>query len=167
MYPDGKIRQIPEYETTGLFGSNIENYDTDKIAIWNEIMNDMGMDTISAGGTMAWAMEAGEKGMRKTELSFENHDNIARILEDIAYRRGEGAELADGSKRLSEKYGGTNFAIHTKGLEIAAYDPRGCCSWVSCRLGLPLARPPGLSSVRTYLPVSTPFRLAYLRPLPF
>jgi aldehyde:ferredoxin oxidoreductase len=126
MYPDGKIRQIPEYETTGLFGSNIENYDTDKIAIWNEIMNDMGMDTISAGGTMAWAMEAGEKGMRKTELSFENHDNIARILEDIAYRRGEGAELADGSKRLSEKYGGTNFAIHTKGLEIAAYDPRGC-----------------------------------------
>jgi aldehyde:ferredoxin oxidoreductase len=126
MYPDGKMRQIPEYETTGLFGSNIENYDTDKIAVWNDIMNDMGMDTISTGGTMAWAMEAGEKGLRKTELSFDNHDNIVRILEDIAYRRGEGAELADGSMRLSEQYGGKDFAIHTKGLELAAYDPRGC-----------------------------------------
>jgi aldehyde:ferredoxin oxidoreductase len=90
-------------------------------------MNDLGMDTISAGGTLAWAMEAGEKGIRKTELSFDNHDNIARILEDIAYRRGEGAELADGSMRLSERYGGKEFAIHTKGLEIAAYDPRA--SW--------------------------------------
>ena len=126
MYPDGKMRQIPEYETTGLFGSNIENYDTDKIAIWNEIMNDLGMDTISAGGTLAWAMEAGEKGLRKTELSFANHDNIARILEDIGYLRNEGAELAKGSKRLSDKYGGKDFAIHTKGLEIAAYDPRAC-----------------------------------------
>ncbi len=126
MYPDGKMHQIPEYETTGLFGSNIENYDTDKIAIWNDIMNDTGMDTISAGGTIAWAMEAGEKGLRKTDLSFDNHDNIARILEDIALRRGEGAELAEGSMRLSAKYGGKDFAIHTKGLEIAAYDPRAC-----------------------------------------
>lgn len=126
MYPDGRMRQIPEYETTGLFGSNIENYDTDKIALWNDIMNEMGMDTISAGGTMAWAMEAGEKNLRKTALSFENHENIGSILEDIAYRRGEGAELAEGSKRLSEKYGGKEFAIHTKGLEIAAYDPRAC-----------------------------------------
>ena len=50
MYPDGRMRQIPEYETTGLFGSNIENYDTDKIALWNDTMNEMGMDTISAGG---------------------------------------------------------------------------------------------------------------------
>jgi len=126
LYPDGKMRQISEYETTGMFGSNIENYDTDKIGVWNEIMNEMGLDTISAGGTIAWAMEAGEKGLRKTDLSFNNHDNIGRILEDIAYRRGEGAELALGSKRLSEKYGGKEFAIHTKGLEIAAYDPRAC-----------------------------------------
>jgi len=126
MYPDGKMRQIPEYETTGLFGSNIENYDTDKIAIWNDIMNDAGMDTISAGGTIAWAMEAGEKGLRETALSFDNHDNVGLILEDIACRRGEGAELAEGSMRLSEKYGGKDFAIHTKGLEIAAYDPRAC-----------------------------------------
>ena len=126
-YPDGVIRQIPEYETIGLFGCNIENYDPDKIGQWNDIMNDMGMDTISAGGTIAWAMEAGEKGVRKTSLSFDDHANISGILEDIALRRGEGAELAEGSMRLSEKYGGKEFAIHAKGLEIAAYDPRA--SW--------------------------------------
>lgn len=126
-YPDGVIRQIPEYETNGVFGSNIENYDTDKIGVWNDIMNDMGMDTISAGVTISWAMEAGERGIRKTELSFENHDNISQVLEDIAYKRGEGAELALGSKRLSEKYGGRDYAIHVKGLEMAAYDPRA--SW--------------------------------------
>lgn len=125
-YPDGRLRQIPEYETTGMFGSNIENYDPDKIAIWNEIMNRMGLDTISTGGALAWAMEAGEKGLRATDLRFDWHDNIAGVLEDIAYRRGEGAELADGTKRLSERYGGTDFAIHVKGLEVAAYDPRAC-----------------------------------------
>ncbi|MRR39533.1 aldehyde ferredoxin oxidoreductase, partial [bacterium] len=85
-----------------------------------------GMDTISAGGTIAWAMEAGEKGLRKTALAFDNHDNISSILEDIAYKRGEGAELALGAKRLSDKYGGKDFAIHVKGLEMAAYDPRAC-----------------------------------------
>ncbi|HQP50488.1 MAG TPA: aldehyde ferredoxin oxidoreductase family protein [Spirochaetota bacterium] len=126
-YPDGKMRQIPEYETIGLFGSNIENYDPDLIGVWNDIMNDMGMDSISAGGTMAWAMEAGEKGLRPTELAFGRTDNIGTILEDIAYRRGEGAELAEGSLRLANKYGGHEFAIHAKGLEIAAYDPRA--SW--------------------------------------
>ncbi len=123
-YPDGVMRQIPEYETIGLFGSNIDNYDPDKIGVWNDLMNDLGMDTISAGGTIAWAMEAGDRGIRPTSLSFSNHDNISRILDDIAHRRGEGAELADGSMRLSKKYGGTGFAIHAKGLEIAAYDPR-------------------------------------------
>ncbi len=123
-YPDGKVRQVPEYETVGLFGSNIENYDPDKIGIWNDIMNELGMDTISAGGAIAWAMEAGEKGVRKTELTFENHDNIPQVLEDIAYRRGEGADLAEGVRWMSEKYGGKAFAIHAKGLEIAAYDPR-------------------------------------------
>ncbi len=126
-YPDGAMRQIPEYETIGLFGSNIENYDPDIIGVWNDIMNDMGMDTISAGGTIAWAMEAGEKGLRPTDLAFGKTDNIAKMLEDIAWRRGEGDELADGSMRLAEKYGGKEFAIHAKGLEIAAYDPRA--SW--------------------------------------
>lgn len=123
-YPDGKMRQIPEYETIGMFGSNIENYDPDLIGEWNELMNELGMDTISAGGTIAWAMEAAEKGLRPSELKFGRTVNIAEMLEDIAARTGEGDELAEGSMRLSRKYGGEDFAIHVKGLECAAYDPR-------------------------------------------
>ena len=99
--------------------------------------------------------------MRKTELSFDNHENIGRILEDIAFRRGEGAELAEGSKRLSEKYGGKDFAIHTKGLEIAAYDPRACwghgLSYAvhnkgGCHLGSYLV---GLEVFLDYMPTQT------------
>jgi aldehyde:ferredoxin oxidoreductase len=126
LYPDGKTRIVSVYETTGMFGGNIDNFDTDLIGHWNDIANDLGIDTISAGGTIAWAMEAGEKGLRPTTLSFGRTDNIGKMLEQIAYRRGEGAELTLGTKRLSQKYGGADFAIHVKGLEIAAYDPRGC-----------------------------------------
>ena len=123
-YPDGTLRQIPEYETIGMFGSNIENYDPDLIGQWNDIMNDAGLDTISAGGTLAWAMEAAEKGLRPSALQFGRTDNIEEILRSITGRTGEGAELAEGSMRLSRKYGGTEFAMHVKGLECAAYDPR-------------------------------------------
>ena len=123
-YKDGKLHQIPEYETNGMFGSNIENYDTDLIIEWNDLMNSLGMDTISVGGTLAWAMEAAEKGIRKSELEFGKFDNISQIINDIAYLRGEGRELAMGSRWLSEKYGGSDFAIQVKGLEVAAYDPR-------------------------------------------
>jgi len=126
-YPDGKLRQIPEYETIGMFGSNIDNYNPDIIGEWNELMNNLGMDTISAGSTIAWAMEAGENEIRKTGLEFGRTDNIEETLKDIANRKNEGAELAEGSKRLSEKYGGKEYAIHVKGLECAAYDPRS--SW--------------------------------------
>jgi aldehyde:ferredoxin oxidoreductase len=123
-FPDGTVKEIPEYETVGVFGGNLENYDSDLIGEWNDLMNDLGMDTISAGVTLGWAMEAAEKGLRKSELAFGRTDNIAGVLEDIAYRREEGAELAEGTRRLSEKYGGKEFAIHVKGLELAAYDPR-------------------------------------------
>ncbi len=124
-FPDGTVKQIPEYETTGLWGPNIDNYDSDKIGEWNLLMNRLGLDTISTGGTVSWAMEAGERGLRKTELRFGRTDNIAGIIDDIAYRRGEGAELALGSRTLSSRYGGKDFAIQVKGLEMAAYDPRG------------------------------------------
>ena len=123
-FPDGAVRQIPEYETVGMFGSNIGNFDPDLIGVWNERMNALGIDTISAGGTIAWAMEAAEKGMRPSRLAFGSSDEIGPIIEDIAFRRGEGDELAQGSRALSERYGGGEFAIQVKGLECAAYDPR-------------------------------------------
>jgi len=114
----------PELETLGLLGGGILNNDLRKILDWNNQLDELGMDTISASSTLAWAMEANEKGLWNNGLEFGKTDNISQIWEDIAYRRGIGNELAEGSKRLSEKYGGTEFAIHAKGLELAAYEPR-------------------------------------------
>lgn len=123
-YPDGKERHIPEYETIGLWGGNIMNFDPDIIGLWNDRMNNLGMDTISCGGTVSWAMEAAEKGLRPSSLRFGKTDNIAELLDDIAHVRGEGAELAMGTRRLATTYGGLDFAAQVKGLEMAAYDPR-------------------------------------------
>ncbi len=124
---DGKELSIPEYETTSLFGSNLEIYDPLKIAEWNEICGRLGLDTISTAVTLAYAMEAGEKRLLETDLRFGLADNISKTLENIAYRQGFGDELANGTRWLAKKYGGEEFAINIKGLEMAGYDPRG--SW--------------------------------------
>jgi len=124
-YPDGKTRQIPEYETAGLFGPNLGIYDSDKIAEWNDLCNDMGLDTISTAGTISYIMEATEKKLIASNLKFGSVDRIEDFIKDVAYRRGLGDEAANGSKRLAQKYGGKEFAINVKGLEMAAYDPRG------------------------------------------
>jgi aldehyde:ferredoxin oxidoreductase len=87
----------------------------------------MGIDTISAGTTLSYVMEAGEKGLIKTKLTFGSPEGVYETLEDIAYRRGQGDELANGVRWLSEKYGGNEFAMQVKGMEMSAYDPRG--SW--------------------------------------
>lgn len=121
---DGKGVKGPELETLGLLSSGILNNDLQKIFEWNYELDELGMDTISAASTLAWAMEANENGLWDNDLEFGKIDNIAQTFEDIAYRRGIGDELAEGSKRLSEKYGGKEFAIHSKGMELAAYEPR-------------------------------------------
>ena len=124
-YPDGTSHQLPEYETVGLLGPNLGNFDPDILATWNDLCGELGMDTMSAGATLAYVMEAGEKGLLQTPLKFDSPEGIAEMLSDIGHRRGQGAELANGSRWLSQKYGGADFAIHVKGLEMAAYDPRG------------------------------------------
>jgi aldehyde:ferredoxin oxidoreductase len=124
-------------------------------------MNDLGLDTISCGGTVSWAMEAAEKGLRPSELAFGRTDNIPRILSDIAHRVGEGEELSLGSRRLAQKYGGMEFAAQVKGLEMAAYDPRG--GWgqglnyaIANRGGCHLnAYPIALEAVFKYIPAYT------------
>ena len=126
-YPDGSEQHIPEYESVHLLGPNLGIFDTDLITEFNGICGRMGMDTISAGATLAYIMEAGGKGMIKTDLKFGSPDGIADTLSSIAHRRDQGDEFAYGTRWLSQKYGGREFAINVKGLEIAAYDPRG--SW--------------------------------------
>ena len=114
----------PELETLGLLGGNICNNDLQKILEWNDLLDELGMDTISAANTIAWAMEANEKGLWDNGLAFGSVEELSAVFEDIAHRRGIGDELAEGSKRLSDKYGGKEFAMHAKGLELAAYEPR-------------------------------------------
>ena len=120
----GKEVKGPEYETVGLFGSNIENDDLDWINIINYEADILGMDAISLGGTLAFAMELQEKGMADFGLHFGSREGVLEAIHNIAYGIGSGKELGLGSKLLSEKYGGKDFAVHAKGLELAAYEPR-------------------------------------------
>jgi len=87
----------------------------------------MGLDTISAGDVIIWAMEMTERGIHDFGIRFGEMDKYIQYLKDMALGKGAGAELAMGVKKLSEKYGGKDFAMHVKGLEYPQYEPRG--SW--------------------------------------
>lgn len=122
---DGKKVKGPEYEALALFGPNLMNDDITKVFEWNYICDLMGLDAISTPTTLGFAMELQEKGVAKTGVEFGKVDNISKVIEDIAYRRGFGDELANGVRWLSEKYGGKDYAMHVKGLEVPGYEPRG------------------------------------------
>ena len=121
---DGKEVKGPELETLGLLGGGILNSSLEDILRWNYELDELGMDTISASSTLAWAMEANEKGLWKNGLEFGKTDDISKVFEMTARREGIGDELAEGSRRLAKKYGGEEFAINSKGMELAAYEPR-------------------------------------------
>ena len=121
---EGKEIKGPELETLALLGGGILNNNLYDILKWNYELDELGMDTISASSTLAWAMEANEKGLWQNGLEFGKTEDISKIWEMIAHREGIGDELAEGSKKLAEKYGGKDFAINSKGMELAAYEPR-------------------------------------------
>jgi len=121
---NGREMHIPEYETIHLLGSNLEIFDPVIIAEWDELCSKYGIDTISTGGTLSWAMEATEKGLIKTDLKFGSPEGVADMIRDIALCRGIGKDLAQGSRLASKKYGGEDFAIHVKGMELPGYEPR-------------------------------------------
>ncbi len=127
----GKIEvDGPEYETQYSFGGACEIDDIEAVAKANEICDKLGLDTISAGVTIAWAMEANEKGLLDTDmdLEFGNADAMLEALEKIAYKEGDLGELlgdgvAEASKRLGR--GSEKFAIHVKGMPPAGFEVRG------------------------------------------
>jgi len=129
--PDGKIKiEGPEYETIGMFGPNIGISDPGWISKFNLLSDRLGMDTISAGSVLSFTMECVERGLVKSDdyfgLKFGNAESVVRALNAIALREGVGNELAEGVRELSNSIGqGSNtFAMHVKGLELPAYDPR-------------------------------------------
>ncbi len=121
---DGKQIKGPEYEIICLMGSNLEIDDMKAIIRWNYELDLMGVDTITVGNVLGFAAELNGKGMWDNGIEFGKKDNISEIIHDITYRKGIGDDLAEGVKSLSEKYGGKEFAAHSKGLEIAGYEPR-------------------------------------------
>ncbi len=123
---DGHIVKGPEVEIMGLMGANILNDDLHKIIEWNYELDELGMDTISTAGTIAFAMELNERGIWNNGLEFGKTDNITEVIRDIAFRRNEvGDKLAEGSRRLSQQFGGEEYCIQSKGMELSAYEPRG------------------------------------------
>jgi len=115
----------PEFESTWAFGAQCGIDDLPAIIEANTLCNDLGLDTISVGSTIACAMEMSEKGYIDSELRFGRADLLARSVEDIAYRRDLGADMAEGSLRMATKYGHPELSMSVKGLEMPAYDPRG------------------------------------------
>ena len=117
----------PEYESISVAGPNAGVSDPEAIAKANEIADDMGIDTISAGDVINWAMEMTEKGVHDFGIRFGDAAKYQEYLRLIAKREGVGADLALGVKKASEKFGGEEFALQVKGLEYPQYEPRG--SW--------------------------------------
>lgn len=121
-----------EYETTASFSTMLLNEDLDLVYELNEMLNRAGMDTISAGGAVAFAMECFEKGWITKEdtggieLTWGNAAAIRAVVEQMITREGFGAVLADGVKKAAEKLGSHTLdsAIHAGGQEIAYHDPR-------------------------------------------
>lgn len=117
----------PEYETLALIGANCEIGSLEAIAKINEMCDNLGLDTISTGNVLAFAMECHERGVIKEDLEFGNAETAIEMIKRIAHRKGFGDLLAEGVRESSRELGQNTqgFAMHVKGLEVPGYDPRG------------------------------------------
>ena len=119
----------PEYEAAWAMGSECGIGDLDALIKANWLCNDLGMDSISFGATVAAGMELYEKkavSLEQTEipLAFGSAEALLIMAERIAYRTGFGTELAEGSKRMTAKFGRPEFFMGVRGQEFAAYEAR-------------------------------------------
>jgi aldehyde:ferredoxin oxidoreductase len=120
----------PEYEAAWALGADTGVGDLDAVIKANWLCNDLGLDPISMGATLAAAMELYERGVVTDDqvempLRFGSGDALVRMVEATAYREGFGTELAEGSKRLGDKFRHPEIFMGVKGQEFPAYDPRG------------------------------------------
>lgn len=123
----------PEYETLAAFGSNCGIDQVEALIKVNKICNDNGIDTISTGVCIAFAMECFENNLLSKEdtegleLKFGNADAMVAMAEKIAHRKGLGDILAEGVQRAADRIGdnASRYAMHVKGCEIPMHEPRG------------------------------------------
>jgi aldehyde:ferredoxin oxidoreductase len=114
----------PEYETIYAFGGLCLIDSIEEIAYLNDICDRLGLDTITAGNLCAFAIEAARRGKIDLALDYGDVDGVARLLTDMAYRRGPGDILSRGIRPAARKWGLEEIAVHVKGMEPAGYDPR-------------------------------------------
>jgi len=130
---EGTAVEGPEYETIAMLGSNCGIADIKTIAKANLLCDELGIDTISTGNVIGFAMECYQRGIINkndtggVDLTFGNEDAFLHIIELIANREGVGEILSQGVRKAAEKFGSESgrFAMHTKGLEWSAYECRG------------------------------------------
>lgn len=129
---DGEEGGGPEYETVWAFGSDCGVSDLKAVIKANNACNEVGVDTISAGATIAAAMELVQRGYVKEEelnggpaLVWGNGEAVVEWVKRMGDKEGFGAKLAMGSARLTDAYGAPELAMTVKKLELPAYDPRG------------------------------------------
>jgi aldehyde:ferredoxin oxidoreductase len=128
----GREGHAPEYETLAGFGANCLNDDLDAIITANERCNRLGLDTISASGAIAFALEAGERGMIGPELAggrelrWGDAATIVALVDEIGAGQGFGAFLGRGVRAMANDLGpaAVAFAPHAKGMEMPYHDPR-------------------------------------------
>jgi len=127
----GLTTEGPEYESAVMLGSNIGIGDRDIIIAENYMCDEFGLDTISTGNVIGFAMECYEKGLLTDKdtgglaLKWGDGELALKLIEMIAKKEGIGKRLAEGVARLAQEIPGSEtFAMHVKGLELAAYDPR-------------------------------------------
>jgi len=123
----GTVVEGPEYETLFAFGGLCELSDIKAVAKANETCDLLGLDTITAGNAIGFAMRAYELGRIQSPfpIKFGDDDVTLRLLEMISKREGIGGILADGVRMASKNLGLEDIAVHVKGLEPPGYDPRG------------------------------------------
>jgi aldehyde:ferredoxin oxidoreductase len=120
----------PEYEAAWALGADTGVGDLDAVLKANWLCNDLGMDPISMGSTLASAMELYETGVVGDDhvempLNFGSAEALVRMCEATAYREGFGDDLAEGAKRMGDKFQHPEVFMGSKGQEFPAYDPRG------------------------------------------
>ncbi len=119
---EGKESEL-DYENVGMLGPNTGMPSLNKVAVLNRLADELGMDTISLGVVLSFAMEAKEKGKIKDAPSFGEYEKTVELTKKISYREGELANLlAEGVKVAAEKLNLEDIAMHVKGLEVSAYN---------------------------------------------
>jgi aldehyde:ferredoxin oxidoreductase len=120
-----KIGEGPEFETLWAFGAQCGVKNLNSIAKANYLCNELGLDTISTGNTIGCAMELSDKGFYDEKITFGDGRIIQKLTIQIAYRKGIGDKLAEGSYRFASSVGHPELSMSVKSLELPAYDPRG------------------------------------------